>query len=466
MSQKRPSLLYVPSLLTLMMLVSSVFISVGESASAAASPCKKVGTKRVQEGKTYLCVRDGKKLVWKVMAPAKKSQPVKSGPSPSSTPTPIKSPEPSGTLSPVETPHSQAAKCTNDSLFKRLPLDFSKVSSISPIGVLAPIGGSPLPKYHTGFLLNELGVPLFAPGDLTITEVRKVTYILSPTRPGYIDYALFFSVCDEVTGHFGHVTNLNSNFAPSQSAFECSKYSTVDETVESCTARTSIKVPGGTQLATSGTASHSPAIDIGMEDKRISDGFINPERYGKSGAPGTLCPWDFYSEPLKLQLYSKIGLTSANLTTENPKCGTVAVDKRGSAAGRWTPQNNPGNGMDPADGRFLVFTPDTYMPESRIAFSTRINEIAPSSQYEVVRYPRFPLQISGRVNVSPSGVSVDGQIYCYVVDAASSTESFLVQLVKDGELKVEKITHATGSTICNQSPSQWSFSPSAVTLIR
>lgn len=466
MVRKKVSILYAISLLTTTFLASSALISIGQNASGATGVCKKVGTKKVQGGETYLCMREGKKLVWKVMIPSKKTQPTKSTPSPSGTSAPVKTPVPSATPSLSETPVSQASKCSNDSLFKRLPVDFSKVSSISPIGVLAPQGGSPLPKYHTGFLLNELGVPVIAPGDLTITEIRKVSYILSPTRPGYIDYALFFSVCDEVTGHFGHITNLNSNLQPPVAAFECSKYSTVDETVESCTARTSIKVSEGTQLATSGTASHSPAIDLGMEDKRLSDGFLNPERYGKTNAPGTLCPWDFYTEDLKVQLYSKIGQMATNLTTENPKCGTVAVDKKGTAAGRWTPQENQGNGMDPADGRFLVFTPDTYKPESRIAFSTRIKEIAPSSQYEVVNYPRFPLQVSGRINLAPSRVSADGQIYCYVVDAASSTESFLLQLVNDAKLKVEKITHTAGATNCNQSPSQWNFSPNAITLIR
>jgi hypothetical protein len=315
-------------------------------------------------------------------------------------------------------------------------------------------------------MLNELGVPLVAPGDLTITEIRKVTYILSPTRPGYIDYALFFSVCDEVSGHFGHVTNLNSDLQPLTSTYKCVTYSTVDETVEACTARTSIKVSEGTQLATSGNATHSPAIDMGMEDKRINDGYLNPERYGKTNVPGTLCPWDFYTEALKVQLYAKIGLTTTLLTMENPKCGTVAVDMRGTAAGRWTPKADPGNGMDPADGRFLVFTPDTYKPESRIAFSTRIKEIAPSLQNGVVNYPRFPLQVSGRVNLAPSRVSVDGQTYCYIVDPASSTESFLIQLMSEAELKVEKITHSAGATVCNQSPSQWNFSSSAITLIR
>lgn len=236
-------------------------------------------------------------------------------------------------------------------------------------------------------------------------------------------------MCDEVCGHFGHVTDLNLKLQPSASAFECSSYSTVDETVEMCEANTNIKVVEGTQIATSGTASHSPAIDMGMADERFSD-YINPERFVRpqtrdEKVAGALCPWDFFTEDLKEQLYSKIGMSATNLTTENPKCGSVAVDKAGTAAGRWTPRDNPGDGMDPADGRFLVFTPDTYNPQSRIAFSTRINEITPSAQYEIVNYPRFPLEVSGRVNLAPSLVSADGQLYCYVVDSTTKALSLI-----------------------------------------
>lgn len=361
---------------------------------------------------------------------------------------------------------SQSAKCSADSIFKRLPVDISKVSYVGPIGVLAPVGGSPLPKQHTGFMLTELGVPLVAPGDLTITQIRKVTYKVSPMRPGYIDYALFFSVCDEVRGHFGHVTNLNETLQPQTSAYQCSTYSTVDETVESCTANTKISVAAGTQLATNGTIIDSRAIDVGMSDDRLSDGYANPGRYQKTGASGTMCPWDFYTDALKAQLYAKLGQSESSLTTETPKCGSVAVDKVGTAAGRWTPKDSPGNGADAADGRFLVFAPDVYSPRSRIAFSTRISGITPTVNSDGFSYPRFPLQESGRVNLVPASVTADGQIYCYVVNASSSTESFFVQMTTSSELKVERVTHATAASPCNQSPSTWTFSSGAVALIR
>jgi len=345
-------------------------------------------------------------------------------------------------------------------------MDVNKISFVAPIGVLAPNCGTPLPKQHTGFVLNELGVPLLALGDLTITQIRKVTFSSSPTRPGYVDYAIFFSVRTEVTGHFGHVTELNPNLQPAASAYRCSTYSSVDETVESCSADTNIKVAAGIQIATSGTASHSAAIDMGMSDSKISDAYVNPTRYGKLGVVGTLCPWDFYSNPLKVQLYAKIGLNSALLITKNPKCGTVAVDRAGTAVGRWTPQSNPGNGADPADGNFLVLTPDIYNPETRVAFSTRIQQLAPITRYEPVSYPRFPLQAAGRVNLAPASISADGNIYCYVVESSSSTESFLLQLTAAAQLKIEHRAHAGGESTCNQPATSWAFSSNAVVLIR
>ena len=423
----------------------------------AGATCSKQGTTKTYQNKKFTCIKSGKKLVWD------KGLPVKTG-SPNSGPIP----QPSATSIPSATPstNSGLSKCSNENIFKRSPVEVSKISYVAPIGVLAPVGGSPLPKQHTGFMLNEYGVPIFAPGDLTIIQIRKVTYNLSPTRPGYIDYAIFFSVCDEVRGHFGHITNLNPILQPLASDYQCSSYSTVDETVESCNANVKIKVAEGTQIATSGTASHSPAVDIGMSDSRVTDGYLNPARYGKDNAPGTICPWDFYIDSVKTQLYSKIGLSAKNLSTESPKCGTLAIDRFGTAAGRWTSKDNPGNGFDPADGKFLVLVADTYQPQSRIAFSTRLDGIASNLQFEPLNYPRFPVQESGRVNRQPTQITDDGNIYCYAVDLTNSTESFLVQLINKSELKVEKVLHQAGASPCSKAVNELNFSSRAITLIR
>lgn len=431
----------------------------------AGSICSKQGVTKTYQGKKFTCIKSGKKLVWDKGFPVKTGSPTSSPlPQPSSTSIPSATPS----VTPAATPsvNSDLSKCSNENIFKRLPVELSKISYVAPIGVLAPVGGSPLPKQHTGFMLNEYGVPIFAPGDLTIIQIRKVSYNVSPTRPGYIDYAIFFSVCDEVRGHFGHITNLNPMLQARASDYQCSSYSTVDETVESCTANVKIKVAEGTQIATSGTASHSPAVDIGMSDSRVTDGYLNAARYGKDNAPGTICPWDFYIESVKTQIYSKIGLSATSLSTESPKCGTLAIDRFGTAAGRWTSKDNPGNGFDPADGKFLVLVADTYRPQTRIAYSTRLDGIASNLQFEPVNYPRFPVQESGRVNRQPTQITDDGNIYCYVVDLTTSTESFLVQLINKSELKVEKVMHQAGASSCSRAVNEWNFSSRAITLIR
>ena len=445
------------ALLVITPLLLSSQISVSNAAAKAGAKCAKLGSKSVVGSKTFTCIKSGKNLVWDKGLPVKAVSPT-SGPLP----------QPSTTSTPSATPsaNSDFSKCSIENIFKRLPVEVSKISYVAPIGVLAPVGGSPLPKQHTGFMLNEFGVPIFAPGDLTITQIRKVTYNVSPTRPGYIDYAIFFSVCDEVRGHFGHITNLNPILQPRATEYQCSSYSTVDETVQSCTANVKIKVAEGTQIATSGTASHSPAVDTGMSDSRVTDGYVNPGRYGKDNAPGTICPWDFYVDSVKTQLYSKIGLSATNLSTESPKCGTLAIDKFGTAAGRWTSKDNPGNGFDPADGKFLVLVADTYQPQSRIAYSTRLEAIASNLKFEPVNYPRFPAKESGRVNRQPVQITDDGNIYCYVVDLTTSTESFLVQLINKSELKVEKVPHQAGASTCSRGVNEWIFSSRAIALIR
>lgn len=445
------------TLLVITPLLLSTQISASNAAAKAGAKCAKVGSKSVVGSKTFTCIKSGKNLVWDKGLPVKAVSPT-SGPLP----------QPSTTSTPSATPsaNSDFSKCSIENIFKRLPVEVSKISYVAPIGVLAPVGGSPLPKQHTGFMLNEFGVPIFAPGDLTITQIRKVTYNVSPTRPGYIDYAIFFSVCDEVRGHFGHITNLNPILQPRATEYQCSSYSTVDETVQSCTANVKIKVAEGTQIATSGTASHSPAVDTGMSDSRVTDGYVNPGRYGKDNASGTICPWDFYVDSVKTQLYSKIGLSATNLSTESPKCGTLAIDKIGTAAGRWTSKDNPGNGFDPADGKFLVLVADTYQPQSRIAYSTRLEAIASNLQFEPVNYPRFPAKESGRVNRQPVQITDDGNIYCYVVDLTTSTESFLVQLINKSELKVEKVPHQAGASTCSRGVNEWIFSSRAIALIR
>lgn len=75
------------------------------SAVKAGSTCKKVGQTSVVKGKTYTCIKSGKKKVWS----KKTSEPIASptptpDPSPSSTSIPTPSPTPTNSVSPTPTP--------------------------------------------------------------------------------------------------------------------------------------------------------------------------------------------------------------------------------------------------------------------------------------------------------------------------------------------------------------------------
>lgn len=87
-------------------LILSTF-TVAEAASPkAGSSCPKVGTKEVFKGKTFTCVKSGKKLVWNkgvVVVAAPKPSPT---PTPSPSPVISASPTPEPTLSPLPSPTS------------------------------------------------------------------------------------------------------------------------------------------------------------------------------------------------------------------------------------------------------------------------------------------------------------------------------------------------------------------------
>ncbi|MCO5113423.1 MAG: hypothetical protein M9899_04530 [Bdellovibrionaceae bacterium] len=351
--------------------------------------------------------------------------------------------------------------CSSEHLFAHHAVPIPDIAFLAPIGTMSPHGGSPLPKRHTGYMLNKEDVPVIAPGDFIITEIRETTYVTSPTRPGHKDYSVSFAVCAEVSGHFGHISALETHILDqAKGGMKCDEYDTVDEHIRSCKARVKIKVKAGDSLGLVGVAPHSPALDMGMIDTRTSD-YVNPSRYAVGGG-GSLCPWDWFEAPLKAELYPLIGDFSA-FTTEAPECGSMAVDQAGTAKGRWTLQSAPANGKDPTASNFFVLAPNPYAGTTEVVISTRIAAL------DVATLPAFKLNSSGRVNIAPADIQNDGLIYCYnpiTNPINQSTFSFLVQMISASVLRAEKVEHAPGDSVCNNAPSTWSFTGNAVNLIR
>ncbi|MEZ4366718.1 MAG: hypothetical protein R2939_10580 [Kofleriaceae bacterium] len=345
--------------------------------------------------------------------------------------------------------------CSEATLFRFTPVPLDTVAFVAPIGEMAPVGGSPLPKGHTGFALNAANVAVVSPGDLVITDIRETTYVVSPSRQGYSDYSVFYAVCDGVEGHFGHLASLAPEILAKASGAACQEYETVDETIRSCDVRTNIAVAAGAALGTAGTPPHSPSLDVGMTDSSVQN-FVNPGRYDQKNA---VCPWDHYESALRDSILDRVGDGITSIT-ESPRCGAMAIDLDGTAQGRWTLKSAPADGGDPTAGDFFVLAPNPYAPESQVVISTRIGAL------DVATLPAFPVGgESGRVNPAASAITADGLIYCYVSDPATAAYSFLVQLGGD-ELRVEKRVHATGASPCAAAPETWTLSAAAVDLIR
>jgi len=348
--------------------------------------------------------------------------------------------------------------CTATHRFSTAAVPASSIVFVAPIGTMAPVGGSPLPKAHTGFMLNSADVAVTSPGDLIITSIRETTYLVSPSRAGYVDYSFDFAVCDEVSGHFGHLKTLATAIQSQFTSPSCSQYDTVDETVRSCIRHgLSISVSAGAALGTTGTPPHSPALDIGMKDTRITD-YVNPSRY-PNPEHGTLSPWEWFTGAVQTELYALAG-DGSTVITETPRGGTMSIDLAGTAKGRWTLQSAPADGNDAAASDFFVLAPNPYAAQTQAVISTRIAVL------DVAALPKFTLQGSGRLNINPANITPDGLIYCYDTNLGTSTYSFLVQMTSASVLRAEKKTHAAGASVCNAAPGTWAFSGAAVDLIR
>lgn len=143
-----------------MSLITALILStltVAEAASPkAGSSCPKVGIKEVSKGKTFTCVKSGKKLVWNKGV-------VVAAPKPSPTPTP--SPSPVISASPTPEPTQSPSLAPTPSATTR--------PSISPIPSQTPIP-TPTPKSFEDLFENRLGI--------SVTAWKKSSEVIQATK--------------------------------------------------------------------------------------------------------------------------------------------------------------------------------------------------------------------------------------------------------------------------------------------
>lgn len=355
----------------------------------------------------------------------------------------------------------QSESCGPPPYFHTLPVAEIDLSSVSVFGgVDGP--GHTLPTPHGGMFLARENTTLRSPGDIAVTELRRVRYAGSPTRQGHEDYAIFFQVCKEIRGWFGHVSSLAPVFGASSIQWrDCSTYSTAQEQIQSCTARgLDIKVAAGEVLGAGGPPGGARVIDFGLLDARVNHFYMSPGRHPPARFQA-VCMWEQFDAASQAILFSKLRdiVRPAIVPTGDPRCGTMEVDVVGTAKGVWAESGVTG----PVGGdetRYMTLANYPYRPQDYLVLS-----IGPATLG--ARTTLVPRLASGRVNRAFEHVTPDGQIYCYGPDAhRDALASWFLSLTSATTLRIELRTHAPGASPCGADPATWSFGPSAVSMVR
>ncbi len=350
--------------------------------------------------------------------------------------------------------------CGPPPYFTMLPVSASQLGGVSVFGTIdAP--GHVLPTPHVGLFLNEERVPFLAPGDLKVTQVRRVTYLTSPTREGETDYALFFGVCRDVNGWFGHLPDVVPRLASADFS-QCEQYSTPFETVQSCTANVGqVEFSRGEQLGLGGFSEEFGllAVDFGLTDDRVTNFYVTPGRYPRPTLHA-VCPYEAFDSASRNLLYSRLtdgarpGITPAG----EPRCGTMEVDVPGTAKGVWVERGvtGPIGGNEQA---YITLAGYPYRPEDHLALS--LGPAGVGGRTVVVGH-----EAAGRVNRPFEAVAADGLLYCYHGDSYYPNSSWLLSLDGSGTLRLEHVEHPGAASPCLGDPSTWSFSGAAMEFVR
>lgn len=338
--------------------------------------------------------------------------------------------------------------CPPGAIFTVAPVELDTVTSIVGMGWFASPGHI-IPSDHGGMFLTGTAIPFRAAGDFVIVALRRTTYVVSPNRQGERDYAITYRSCGGEGGTFGHVASLTPELEAAITAPSCSMYTTIDETIESCTTQVQLQVAAGDLLGGVGGAT-AMVFDWGHLDENVTNYFVNPSRY----APATLhatCPYDRFEPALRDALLARMQRTA------EPRCGEMELDVAGTAQGVWVDAANPVNqGGD--ERPFVTLGPQYDAPATLLRLALGPEALG-GRERDVAR------EATGRKNRPFADVAADGQLHCYVTQG-SPTESHLLALEPTGELRIELVAHAGGASPCDADPSSWAFTGAAMTFIR
>jgi len=360
-------------------------------------------------------------------------------------------------------PASVASCGASTALFSVSPITPANIMGWVPLGALNPPAHT-FPTDHqyiylTNFSSGNAPVPLYAPGNITITQGRLVHYLSSSASNPPDDYALDFTPCREVTVDFGHVRTMSAAVLAALGPFDqqCSTYSpSPGLTVSNCyTKPVEIKVNAGDVIGA------SAGLDLQLFDSRVSPlTFANAARWisNTSGFDHFhVAPFsDYFAEPMRSTVRGMLGTFDGRTRrTAEPVGGTIGSDVAGTAQGVWFNPSQPTYPEIP----HLSIVPDNVTPSTiDVSIGTSLPGIAPGAY-------NFTPSAAGLVNRDPSTITPGQTIYCWEIGyTANDRRGVVLVQLPDATTLVAEGRAGANRTCAGEQP--WGFTVGAFTYKR
>ena len=241
------------------------------------------------------------------------------------------------------------------------PVFTAPVTDLSQINVITPPGSSAggVIKAHSYFRPESsaaganggLGIPVYAPADSSLVSVGY--YV----QDGVNEYLLFFEVSCEVIYKLDHVRSVVDEIRAV--APPSPRVDSRSEWLNPPVSFSAGELVGYTWAA---------SWDFGVYNSVHRNQFVNQARYDTGYEDQELhaaCPYDYYSDPLRLAHYALFG-TSSQVRVSVDSCRGASRDVAGTVAGAWfradRPGVNPGFAVATAlSGRVMLTGPGIYL---------------------------------------------------------------------------------------------------------
>ncbi len=298
---------------------------------------------------------------------------------------------------------------TSKAWFTHMPLATSSIMGWVPLGQMSPPAHT-LPTDHQYIYLKSFGTagappePLYAPGNVTVTRVRKVHYSAGTIGD---DYSLEFTRCREVHASFGHVRSVETAILNALGAVDqnCSTYSpNPGLTVSDCYSK-----PGAYAVNAGDVIGTTAGLDLWLYDARVQSIVYAGAARWPHNTDGSdhfhVAPFsDYYAEPMRTTVRGMLGsFDGKTIRTIEPVGGTIATDVVGTAQGVWF---NPSQPLFPETAH-LAIAPDNVDP-TRITVSVGLSQ--PNNTPGAYQFT--PVS-AGQINRDPATITPSNTIYCW-----------------------------------------------------